>query len=390
MDAFFHYCLGVPNTYYTDRPLTNDPSQAEGVRDGVPPEEDLALRALLPQWRPKRGRRKAEDVEIDGNANTKRVQHQRSSSAEFFNSFEEQYSAAPQSALPWSAHPGQADAWAAAQIAIAPKTPSTGRTPISQLSAHPSQHIRWRLNERENTPTTPYPQSAITPRHGYSASPFEEPRSAIPSSSKVATIRSRKRHGPAVSSAWSASGGTVTGKLRGRPPSNRSVQDGPFSTFPANPSAEDAPKATSIASHTGSMSPGRDQMDREVMQNFQPTVMVSPPQAMPDLLARKPSKSKLQLHVPENPGGPVRLATPPTVLINGGTDRPMPYGHERRSSADFFNQIDEVTEDEMEEDVDDAAGHVDWKRRALMLKKKLQEKEEELKALKRRVLDAVM
>ena len=86
----------------------------------------------------------------------------------------------------------------------------------------------------------------------------------------------------------------------------------------------------------------------------------------------------------------MRLATPPTVLINGETDHPMPFRHERRSSADFFNQLEEVTEDEIEEDGDDAGGQVDWKRRALMLKKKLLEKEEELKALKRRVLDAVM
>ena len=33
---------------------------------------------------------------------------------------------------------------------------------------------------------------------------------------------------------------------------------------------------------------------------------------------------------------------------------------------------------------------VDWKKRALILKRKLIEKEEELKAMKRRVLDAVM
>ncbi len=317
------------------------------------------------------------------------MQHQRSSSAEFFNNFEEQYSVGPQSALPWSAHPSQADAWTAAQIAIAPKTPSTGRTPITQQpSSQPGQHIRWRLNERENTPTTPYPQSAITPRHGYSASPFEEPRSAAPSSAKVGPIRSRKRHGPAVSSAWPASSGTATGKLRGRPPSNRSIQEGPFSTFPVNPGAREALKPSHTASHTESMSPGQDQMGREVIQNFQPTVLVSPPQPMPESLGRKPSK--LQLQVPEHPGGPVRLATPPTVLINGETDRPASFRHERRSSADFFDQIDEATEDEVEEDGDDAGGQADWKRRALMLKKKLQEKEEELKALKRRVLEAVM
>lgn len=347
------------------------------------------MRALLPEWRPKRGRRKAEDVEAEGNSNAKRAQHQRASSAEFFNNFDEQYSVTPQSTLPWSAHPNQTDAWAAAQIAIAPKTPSTGRTPITQqLNSQLGQQIRWRLNERENTPTTPYPQSAITPRHGYSASPFEEPKSAVPSSAKVGPMRSRKRHGPAVSSAWSASSGTATGKLRGRPPSNRSVQDGPFSTFPANPVGREVPKANNTASYPQSTNPGQNQLGRDSNQKFQPTAMVSPPQSMPDSLGRKPSK--LQLQVPENPGGPVRLATPPTVLINGETDRPMSFRHERRSSADFFNQIDEVTEDEIEDDGDDGGGHVDWKRRALMLRRKLEEKEEELKALKRRVMEAVM
>ena len=33
---------------------------------------------------------------------------------------------------------------------------------------------------------------------------------------------------------------------------------------------------------------------------------------------------------------------------------------------------------------------IDWKKRAMYLKRKLGEKEEELKAMKRRVLDAVM
>ena len=33
---------------------------------------------------------------------------------------------------------------------------------------------------------------------------------------------------------------------------------------------------------------------------------------------------------------------------------------------------------------------IDWKKRAMYLKRKLIEKEEELKSLKRRVLDAVM
>ena len=107
--------------------------------------------------------------------------------------------------------------------------------------------------------------------------------------------------------------------------------------------------------------------------------------------ASAPKKpSKLQLQVPEHAGGPVRLATPPRVLINGESNRQSSHGHERRSSADFFNQIDEVSEEDVGEDIDEEEGGVDWKKRALTLKRKLIEKEEELRAMKRRVLDAVM
>ena len=84
------------------------------------------------------------------------------------------------------------------------------------------------------------------------------------------------------------------------------------------------------------------------------------------------------------------------MLINGeNSTRQTSHSHERRSSADFFNQIDEGSEEEVV-GVGGGGGEgeegegVDWKKRALTLKRKLIEKEEELKAMKRRVLDAVM
>lgn len=86
----------------------------------------------------------------------------------------------------------------------------------------------------------------------------------------------------------------------------------------------------------------------------------------------------------------MRLATPPRVLINGESNRQVSHTHERRSSADFFNQLDEVSEEDGLEDGDDEEPNVDWKKRALTLKRKLMEKEEELRLMKRRVLDAVM
>ena len=60
VDAFFEYLLHKSHIYWTQVPSIHDPPSEFG-RDGVAPEEDLALRALLPETRPKRGRRKADD-----------------------------------------------------------------------------------------------------------------------------------------------------------------------------------------------------------------------------------------------------------------------------------------------------------------------------------------
>ena len=376
-----------PTPYVEERPATEE-SLAETIRDGIPPEEDLAVRALLPQWRPKRGRRKAEDIEAEVEATTtNKKQHTRSSSADFTSMFDEQYSAAPSSAIPWSAQSQQHDPWAAAQVAIAPKTPSTGQTPSqTQLSVQSmGQHARWRFTSNE-TPSSPYPQSAITPRNTFPANlAFDEPRSAHPlTNSSKSPNRNRKRHGSAVSSAWPSTNNTTSGKLRGRPPSNRSVQDGPFSTFPANPNVKETPTiGVGTPTHT-SPSPSR-----ETPPNTQQNLAFNQQHAFGELSQpRKPNK--LQLQVPEHSGGPVRLATPPRVLINGESNRQASIDHERRSSAEFFNDLDEVSEEDGEDDGNEEEENIDWKRRALTLKKKLLEKEEELRTMKRRVLNAVM
>lgn len=409
VDAFFQYCLNIPNTYYTERPASTEPL-AESLRDGVQPEEDLALRALLPEWRPKRGRRKAEDTENENSAN-KRIQFRRSASPNFFN-FDEQYSSHPQSAVTWSAHLHQ-DGWSGAEVAIAPKahnpTSTAGLHQLNAQSVSASNHLRWRVNDSSTTPSSPYPHSAVIPRNNYATTAFDEPQSANPGGSSP-SVRSRKRHGPAISSAWPGSTSTSTGKLRGRPPSNRSVQDGPFSTFPANPNTKETPiiiSATPTAQNANSPSPNHSAQNQGSTPSSQikstpPTTSSSrSPMAMatslPDqpALVRKPSK--LQLQVPEHSGGPVRLATPPRLLINGESDH---HGQiinnsqpqERRSSADFFESVDGGSGDDAigDEDEDMVGGNVDWRRRAMVLKKKLIEKEDELRALKRRVLDAVM
>jgi hypothetical protein len=60
IDAFFEYLLGKQPPYCIQIPPIHDPFPPDG-RDGVPLEEDLAIRALDPKFKPKRGRRKADE-----------------------------------------------------------------------------------------------------------------------------------------------------------------------------------------------------------------------------------------------------------------------------------------------------------------------------------------
>ncbi|KAL5402773.1 hypothetical protein PMIN04_012937 [Paraphaeosphaeria minitans] len=328
IDAFFEYMLGKQHPYYLQIPSPHNPFPENG-RDGVPLEEDLAIRALDPKFRPKRGRRKADEGEddvdmIDHSPAPKRPQLD--TSIPFGNVLQ------PQSAYPGSAHPdhmegflGTHDPWTASAItpssaltaASAPgrMNPNKNLTPYS-ASPMSGQQLRWRLNTQEN-PTTPHPLSAVTP---HSAHPdfFDEPQSAItPSSSK----RSRRRHGPAVSSAW-PSNSSSTGKLRGRPPSNRSVRDGPFVTFPANPKTKEGP-TIDVNRNLGNLTPivERAHSDPPAAEHhfrFPPTPAsaVSPTNMDAQIPNTSQRGHRLSLQVPPSLGNPVRLVTP-TVLVNG-------------------------------------------------------------------------
>lgn len=342
IDAFFEYLLGKQHPYYLQIPTLQNPFPENG-RDGVPLDEDLAIRALDPQLRPKRGRRKADESDevmenADGTPPRKRPQLD--TSIPFGNVLQ------PQSAYPNSAHPDNMDGFLSAHdpwpsSAMTPSSALTaasapGRMPpnrnLTPYSASPmsGQQMRWRLHTHDN-PTTPHPLSAVTP---LSAHPdyFDEPQSAVtPSSSK----RSRRRHGPAVSSAWPSNNASSTGKLRGRPPSNRSVRDGPYVTFPANPNTKEGPtidmnrnpgNLTPIAERAQSDPPAPDTNVR-----FPPTPAsaVSPTTMENSLQSNSQKPHRLSLQVPQNPGNPVRLVTP-TVLVNGEHDT---HSNERVPSA---------------------------------------------------------
>lgn len=329
IDAFFEYMLGKQHPYYLQIPVPHNPFPEDG-RDGVPLEEDLAIRALDPKFRPKRGRRKNDEGEddvdlVDQSPAPKRPQLD--TSIPFGNVLQ------PQSAYPNSGHPDNMDGflnahdpWTASAItpssamtaASAPgrMNPNKNLTPYS-ASPMSGQQLRWRLNTQEN-PTTPHPLSAVTP---HSAHPdfFDEPQSAItPSSSK----RSRRRHGPAVSSAWPSNNSSSTGKLRGRPPSNRSVRDGPFVTFPANPKTKEGP-TIDVNRNPGNLTPiverpNSDPPATEQHFRFPPTPAsaVSPTTMDSHIPSAAQRPHRLSLQVPQNVGNPVRLVTP-TVLVNG-------------------------------------------------------------------------
>lgn len=423
IDSFFSYLSSRPNAYYTDLPMT-DTELAETVREGVPPEEDLAVRALLPEWRPKRGRRKADDaaegetpVDSANPSNPRNIA--RMGSADF-NMFEDQYSATPSSALTWTATPShsQGDVWSAAQAAIVPKTPSPGMQ-NQALSANPNSAVQrvWRSAQAgpnsAETPTSDYLQSAIsvqTPMSAPGVTGENEPKSAAPSSATAGSrspgTTKRKRHAPAISSAWNQ--GSFGGKIRGRPPSNRNIQDGPFGTFPVNPSPKDAGTVQNVTSSGISTVPATHQKSASPPA-FMVTSAATPGHTTYTSAGPKPSRSrsnsaaennpsalrkpsKLQLQVPQHQGGPIHLATPPRVLVNGETQLQQATEQEGRPSGDLLAQLSIVAESEDIPLFEGGEGvhDVDWKRQCFMLMRRLQEKEAELKKVKRAVLDAVM
>ena len=388
IDAFFQYCLGKPTPYSTNVPPAEE-SINDKIRDGVPTEEDLALRALLPEWRPKRGRRKLEANDGEPRTPSKRARRAGSYNTDDIITPLEAHSALLRSTSGWKPD----DPWGVAQRALLPK--SNPRNNQLQLST--GEQVFW-VDLPDATPSTPYPQSAVTPRPSQSAiSSHDTPQSAHPLSSG----RTRKRHGPAVSAAWPSGGNTTAGKLpRGRPPNNRSVQDGPFSTFPVNAQTK-AP--VQLSADTPIEAPTQPSIQPPRSHPWIPYATITspftgqpspgPPNSAPSTQSPIKKPSKLSLQVPQHAGGPVRLATPPPkVLVNGEDGNSTPTSShvpERRSSVDFFNSLDEEAS-ELGDESEDESERVDWKRRAQLLKRKLRDKEAELKAVRRRVMEAVM
>ncbi|BCR95760.1 putative ARS binding protein Abp2 [Aspergillus luchuensis] len=306
VDAFFEYCLGHPHPYYTHLPPANVISDS---RDGVPLEEDLALRALVPQWRPKRGRKRAEE-ENERLAMAKRPHLDPIMGVLQPGPFPGPPTPYPPGALPFSTFPdemGSHDPW----MGSAPTFPPEG---TSEPSSQSNQDLRWRPIERDSSPGS-YPHSAIAPRSQHESEVFiqpAEPRSAVTMSSSGEKARPKRRHGPAVSSAWPSNTGS-NGKTRGRPP-NRGTVSGPFSSFPVNPNRTDP----SHLPGPGLRNSPAMLLDQDSAGRFNH----SPFQQSPTPFHFGPKPDKLQLQVPPHAGTPVRLATPPTLMVNGINNAP--------------------------------------------------------------------
>nr|OQO31255.1 hypothetical protein B0A51_01006 [Rachicladosporium sp. CCFEE 5018] len=300
IDAFFEYLLGKQHAYFLEIPHPNHPYPAGG-RDQVPTEEDLAVRALDPSFRPKRGRRRNSDVERD-EENEARAKQARASGVD-------PASAYPRSAMPMSAHPGphQNDPWTAVSSHPQPfhHWPSAHlASSHSAITPTVPQHLRWQAPNSAITPATPHPMTAH-PGGGATNAHLDpafanEPQSAITPS----TAKRKRKHGPAVSSAWPSSTPTG-GRPRGRPPASRplATEPSPFSAFPASRLG------------ASSMSPSAD----AIAATPEDVDMPPPPLQQPQS-AGGSRGHRLSLQVPQHTGGPVRLATPPppVVTVNGG------------------------------------------------------------------------
>ncbi|KAI9836211.1 MAG: hypothetical protein M1819_001548 [Sarea resinae] len=355
VDAFFEYCQGKPHPYYTQLPSSDDPHPENG-RDGVPIEEDLAVRALLPEFRPKRGRRKTENTENENDQDESTPKRPRldTSVGSADADFESAHSALfPSSAIPSSAHPDGMGQFMdhlrwPSNSAITPNTLSTAKYPTPHpMSATPTAGIqfKWRLNEPtlNTAPSTPHPLSAITPASAYPPdSAFEEPQSAVTPSGRG---RPRRKHGPAVSSAWPGSINSLTGKFRGRPPNNRSVRDGPFSTFSVNLKGKDEPGVDSgggrppVAAGTPNIRQGFSSSPSHPFSGYAKNAEALP--TPPPLTAQPGRPSRLQVQVPQHTGGKVQLVTP-TLLVNGESNDASTKTHNQHlSPSSFFREPQE-------------------------------------------------
>ncbi|KAI1213681.1 ARS binding protein 2-domain-containing protein [Annulohypoxylon truncatum] len=298
INAFFDYLMDNPHPYWTQIPTDPNPVCEDG-RDGVAAEDDMALRALLPHIRPRRGRKRPEEDGLSKSPS----QRPRLESPGFGG---EPKTARPDTLDPWTAHPDGRNSFMFPSV-----------DPRSSVLPEANSAFPW-SNDVSREPMSAYPQSAMTPStRGTFWGDTTEPRSAISPKTKALG----RRHGAkVVSSAWRSGGVSTSGRPRGRPPTNR-PSDGPLSAIPderrefqGSPFEQGTPQS-SIA-HTPMLPP--ESVPKSAGPTSAPTsAPTTTPTSAPGNRPARPGR--LSLQVPERASGPVRLATPPppVVMVNG-------------------------------------------------------------------------
>lgn len=270
--SFFEYLMNIPNEYWTDVPQDSNPI-SRAIRDGVAVEDDMALRALLPHIRPKRGRKRPE---LDDATNTPSKNARMSSPAKV----NEEVAPGANGAAPASFD----------QI----QTPATA----------------WPVQDVPQIPLPRWPQSAVTPtvKGVFWGDDALEPKSAV-TPSKANQRRGAKN----VSSAWRLGGNENGSKTRGRPPINRTPIDNQSMAnatwTPIHGSYEmprDLPPSAPNANGNASLPLNPTTAP---YTNPKPNAPPKPTQFSPD--HPRPARPSISLQVPERQGGAVRLATPP-------------------------------------------------------------------------------
>ncbi|KJZ75090.1 hypothetical protein HIM_05576 [Hirsutella minnesotensis 3608] len=288
--AFFEYLMNIPNDYWTKIP--SDPSPiACAVRDGVALEDDMALRALIPHIRPKRGRKRPDgDDSVSFPAQRPRI--------------------SPPSAID---NQGQAQSWPAHH-------PMDSSAPTEGDAA--PNGTAWRRNDLP-TPLSRWPQSAVTPSSkGTFWDDALEPRSAVTPSRPRPS--SHRRGAKNVSSAWKPGGLEAGAKQRGRPPVNRTPVEAPPSATQDWRMSQDAPPAESrfgegpsSADHGQDRYQHADQAYSNGQDQMAPSTQASSMQQQhtDQTEGSRPPRPSISLQVPQHHGGPVRLATPPAPHV---------------------------------------------------------------------------
>lgn len=242
----------------------------------------MALRALLPHIRPKRGRRRPDGDEAGGSPAAQRAR------------------LSPPSAIddprqgrsgPWSAHPDT--------------------RPMDSFRGQPPA---WNQPENNLTPVAGWPQSALTPTSKTSFwDDTMEPRSAVTPSKP--RLPGQRRGVKNVSSAWRPGSLEPGAKTRGRPPINRGVTDEPPSfSQPGWPASKESTSEETITpGGTPPVHPGPAHhypySQPQVANGMSPVTSMMDHRGPPD--NQRPSRPSISLQVPERPPGSVRLATPP-------------------------------------------------------------------------------